>query len=309
MNRREFLKQVHNVLVATAGASFFSFSELEALERGDIQKPDLIWLDAMSCDGCTVSLLNTDIPFLDVFTKFTNVIFHPTLSAATGDMALDLIEKYDSDNLFFVLEGSIPLAMPHACLMGEKFISEWVELVAKKAKVAIAAGTCATFNGVTEMKGMYTGASPLKYFLETKNIKLPLVNLPTCPMKPHHFLYVLFYFIKHKTIPPIDAENRPLRFFGNTIHERCVYYNDFVEGIFAEKIGERGCLFKLGCQGPVTKNDCVRSIHDFDKFNCIKSGHPCVGCASENFPRTIMFRRSDDERVVEKYKDFTRILG
>ena len=61
MTRRDFLKQVHNMLVATAGASFFSFEELEALDVGEIQKPDLIWLDAMSCDGCTTSLLNTDI--------------------------------------------------------------------------------------------------------------------------------------------------------------------------------------------------------------------------------------------------------
>ena len=59
--------------------------------------------------------------------------------------------------------------------------------------------------------------------------------------------------------------------------------------IYAKKIGEDGCLFKLGCQGPVTSSDCVKSEGDFDRFNCIKSGHPCIGCGSENFPRKIMF--------------------
>jgi len=308
MNRREFLKAVHKILVAVGGAQFFTFEELEALELGDIPKPDIVWLHAMSCDGCSTSFLNADISILDILTTFTNIVFHPTLMAATGEEALEILENYKSDNLMLVTEGAIPFELPHACLMGERFITEWIEKVARKAKIAISVGTCATFAGICDMKDMYTGAGSLRYFLnEEKKIDIPVVNLPGCPMKPHHFLYTLFFYIKHNTIPPLDDTNRPLRFFGETIHERCVYYHDYQENIFARKIGDRGCLFKLGCQGPVTKSDCVRSIHEYDRYNCIKSGHPCVGCASENFPRTIMFKRSDDKRPIIKYKDFKRI--
>ncbi|AZV46269.1 oxidoreductase [Nautilia sp. PV-1] len=307
MNRREFLKAVHKALIAAGGAGFFSMEELEALEIGDIKKPDIIWLQAMSCDGCSTSFLNADISILDILTSFTNVIFHPTLMAATGEMATDIIEKYKSDNLILVVEGAIPTQLPHACLMGDRFINDWIANTAKKAKAAISAGTCATFAGICDMKGMMTGAGSLRYFLEQENISTPVVNLPTCPMKPNHFLYTLFFYIKHNTLPPMDDSNRPLRFFGETIHDRCVYYYDYQEKNFAEKIGDRGCLFKLGCQGPVTKNDCVRSSNTYDKYNCIKSGHPCVGCASENFPRTIMFKRSDDKREIKKYKTFKRI--
>jgi len=307
MNRREFLKTVSKILIAVGGAHFFTYEELLALESGEIQKPDLIWIHAMSCDGCTISLLNSEVPMLDILTKFTNVIFHPTIMASTGEDALRMLEEYKSDNLIMVLEGSIPLDMPHACVMGERFIEEWVYQIAQKSNLAIGAGTCAVFNGITEMHNMCTGTSSFKYFLENRNIKIPIVNLPTCPMKPHHFLYTLFHYIKHKTTPPLDMESRPLRFFSNNVHERCVYYYDFQEKIFAKKIGDRGCLFKLGCQGPVTKNDCIQSEGHFDRFNCIKSGHPCVGCGSENFPRNILFRRSDDKRIIKKYKNFKRI--
>jgi hydrogenase small subunit len=307
MNRRDFLKAVHKALIAVGGINFFTFEELEALELGEIEKPDIVWLHAMSCDGCSTSFLNADISILDVLTTFTNIIFHPTIMAATGEMSLEIIEKYKSDNLIMIVEGGIPTKMPHACLMGDKYITEWISEIAKKANVAIAAGTCSTFGGICDMKGMVTGAGSLRYFLNSKNINTPVVNLPTCPMKANHLLYTLFFYIKHKKLPPLDNTLRPLRFFGETIHDRCVYYHDYQEKIFAEKIGERGCLFKLGCQGPVTKNDCVKSSNAYDKYNCIKSGHPCVGCASENFPRTIMFKRSDDEREIEKYKTFKRI--
>jgi hydrogenase small subunit len=307
MDRREFLKIVSKILITVGGVNFFSFEELMALDNGEIQKPDLIWLHAMSCDGCSTSLLNSEVPMLDILTRFTNIIFHPTIMAGTGENALRILEEHNSENLIMVLEGSIPLNMPHACMMGEKFIEDWVYLTAKKSKMAIAVGTCAVFNGITEMDGMHTGASTLKYFLEKRNIGTPVVNLPTCPMKPHHFLYTLFYYIKHKSIPSTDLENRPLRFFGNTVHERCIYYNDYQEKIFAKKVGERGCLFELGCQGPVTTSDCIKSEGDFDRYNCIKSGHPCIGCGSENFPRKIMFKRSDDNRELTKYKDFKRI--
>ena len=307
MNRREFLKGLHKALIAVGGVNFFTFEELMALETNEIEKPDLIWLHAMSCDGCSTSFLYADVTILDILNRFTNIIFHPTLMAGTGEIATNILEKYKSKNLIMVLEGSIPMGLPHACMMGDRYISEWIEKIAKKANLVIGAGTCATFNGVCDMQGMQTGAGSLRYFLEQKGIKKPLINLPTCPMKPDHILYSLFYYIKHKKTPPLDSSHRPVRFFGETVHERCVFYNDYQEKVFAKEIGDRGCLFELGCQGPVTKNDCVKSNHKFDQYNCIKSGHPCVGCASENFPRNILFKKHDDNRKLTKYKHFDRM--
>jgi hydrogenase small subunit len=306
MDRREFIKTVHKLLITIGGANFFTLEELEAFDLAE-NRPDIIWLQALSCDGCAVNFLNAEIPVTEILNRFANIVFHPNLMAADGEEAMDILINYKSENLLLVVEGAIPTAMPHACMMGDKFVNNIILEKAKIAKAVVAAGTCATFAGICDMKNMYTKAGSVKYFLESNNINTPVINLPTCPMKPKHLLYTLFYYIKNNSLPPLDMSNRPIRFFSNTIHERCIYYNDYQQKIFAKKIGDRGCLFKLGCQGPVTKNDCIESSGDYDKYNCIKSGHPCVGCGSENFPRTIMFKKNDDEREIEKYKTFKRI--
>jgi hydrogenase small subunit len=306
MNRRDFLQTVHKLLITIGGSGFFTMEELKACEAAE-ERPDIIWIQALSCDGCSVNFLNAPLPIPEILDRFANIVFHPTLMAPSGKNAMDILMNYKSDNLILVVEGAIPTAMPHACMMGDTFVNDIILKKAKEAKAVIAAGTCATFAGICDMMHMYTKAGSVKYFLESNDVNVPVINLPSCPMKPNHFLYTLFYYIKHKTLPPMDDTHRPKRFFSNTIHERCVYYNDYQQNIFAEKIGDRGCLFKLGCQGPVTKNDCVRSSNLYDEYNCIKSGHPCVGCASENFPRTIMFKRSDDKREIIKYKTFKRI--
>jgi hydrogenase small subunit len=308
MDRREFLEKVLNILIMAGGSSFITFEELEGFNVSN-KKPNLVWLHAQSCDGCSTSLVEGEIPFEDILFNFANIVFHPTIMAATGEEALkQLIEAEEVGNFILVVEGGIPVSMPHACIFGDRFITDWILDLAKKANIVIAAGTCSSFTGICAMEGMYTGDVSLRRFLRDNGVKTPVVNLPTCPMKPHHFLYTFFYYLKTNRLPPLDKENRPLKFFKETIHDRCIYYHDYQEKIFAKKIGERGCLFKLGCQGPVTYNDCEKSPFKYDKYNCIKSGHPCVGCASENFPRTIMFKRYDDEREIVKYKDFKRIL-
>ena len=92
MNRREILKTTHKLLVALGGSSFFTIEELKALEASN-DKPDLIWIHAMSCDGCSTSLLNSEVSVLDIITRFANVIFHPTIMAGTGENSLEILEK------------------------------------------------------------------------------------------------------------------------------------------------------------------------------------------------------------------------
>ena len=38
-----------------------------------------------SCSGCSTSFLNVEgVPLVDILTEYTNVIFHPDISLATG---------------------------------------------------------------------------------------------------------------------------------------------------------------------------------------------------------------------------------
>ena len=175
--------------------------------------------------------------------------------------------------------------------------------MSKHSSACLGVGTCAAFGGVTNMKGTFTGASALRKVLKEQNIDKPTINLPNCPIKPEHFVYTILYYIKFNKFPPLDSQARPKIFFSKTVHESCTHYHEFKEDIFATKIGENGCMLELGCQGPVTKSDCMETGHNGNTNNCIKAGHPCIGCASEHFPRQIMFRSYDDERIITPLKE------
>jgi hydrogenase small subunit len=303
MNRREALLKIWQAIVVAGASSFLTFEDLLAFDASPEKRINLVWMHASSCSGCSCSFLNIEyVSVLDILTKFTNLIYHPDLSLATGDQVTNILDKVSSNGTkyVFVLEGSVPVAMPHACLMADKPISHWVEKVGSKAIASVGLGTCAVFGGVTTMKGMETGSIPLDAFYAKKGIKQGVVNLPNCPIKPEHLVYTLLHYAYKGKFPSADSKGRPLKFYERTVHEQCIYYADFQEKRYARKIGDRGCLLKLGCQGPLTRNDCLINGHNGNTNVCIRAGHPCIGCTSEHFPRQIMFHAAGDRRGVGK---------
>ena len=304
ISRREALKKIYRAIVVAGAAGVVSYRDLlAAVARTPDQRPTVIWLHGTSCTGCSCSFLDIDyVPVVDILTKFTNLAFHPDVSLATGSQVTEILDRLlaTKQEYVFVLEGGIPVSMPHACVMGGRPMTEWVEKLASHAGTCIAAGTCAALGGIPKMHGTVTGSMTLDEFLLHKGIDKPLVNLPNCPMKPEHFVYTVLHLVQTGKLPDLDESKRPLRFFSFTNHDRCILYADFQEKRFATRIGEPGCLLKLGCQGPVTKNDCLLTGHNGNTNSCIRAGHPCIGCASEEFPRQIMLLAFDDKRAIKK---------
>lgn len=302
LSRREFLQRLWQVIVAAGAAQFFSFEELLAAPNA-AARPKVLWLHGTSCSGCSTAFLDIEqVSVVEILTQLVDLQFHPDVSLATGEVAMRVLNQMadQEDGFIFVLEGGIPVGMPHACVMGERPMTEWVERLARRAGVLIAAGTCAALGGIPSMNGTVTGSMTLQQFLRHKGINKPLVALPNCPMKPEHFVYVLLHQLKLGKLPELDELARPNKFFSHTIHERCIYYADFQERRYAEHVGDDGCLLKLGCQGPVTRNDCMRFGHNNNTNTCIRAGHPCVGCAGERFPRQIMLHAYGDRRAIQK---------
>lgn len=114
-----------------------------------------------------------------------------------------------------------------------------------------------------------------------------MINIPGCPAHPDWmsgtFSHLLLY-----GMPELDSYNRPKLFFGKTIHELCQRRQQFEDGLFAAFPGEEGCLYNVGCKGPVTHADCpVRQWNHYVNWP-VKAGTPCIGCASPNFPDGMM---------------------
>ncbi|MBF0240194.1 MAG: hydrogenase small subunit [SAR324 cluster bacterium] len=301
ITRREALRKIYEALVVIGASAFISFEDLLAADNTVAEKPMVVWLHGTSCSGCSTAFLNIeDVPVVDLITKFVSLVFHPDLSSATGHQFIEILDQLTQSGKGYILvfEGGIPVKMPHTCMIADKPLTYWVERLAAKATACIGAGTCATLGGIASMDPV-TGNIPLDRFLEQRNISKPIVNIPSCPMKPEHITYTILHLLKKGSLPELDKHFRPKKFFARTIHERCLYYADYQEGHFAEFIGDSGCLFKIGCQGPVTRNDCIIMGYNGNTNTCIKAGHPCIGCAGEKFPRQIMFHRFDDPRVIK----------
>jgi hydrogenase small subunit len=284
MSRRAFLELSARLAVLMGlGASAIP-TIAEAVEELTSRSVRVLWLQGLSCSGCSVSLLNSDSPGpLKILTEYTSMLFHSTLSAATGAQGMDVINKsIDQGEYYLVVEGSIPQGMPHACRMGDGFVTDQILRASRAAKMVIAAGTCASFGGVAAAENNPTGAVSVPRFLKDKGVSAPVINVPGCPVHPDWLMGALVHLLKFG-IPPLDEKGRPKMFFSKLIHDQCPRFADYERERFAGTFSEEGCLFKLGCLGPITHADCSLRLWNSGTSFCIKSGSPCIGCAAENF--------------------------
>lgn len=284
IDRREFL-QFGGYLAALMGLGQSMVPAMaDALEQMKTSGPPVIWLQAQSCSGCSVSFLNSNSPgAAQVLTEYISLRFHSTISAATGEVAMDVVNKTISEGGFVLaVEGSIPSLMPEACLMGGEEIEHIVKRAAKSASAVLALGTCASFGGIPAAENNPTGAIGVPDFMKHENISTPAISIPGCPFHPDWFIGTLAHILKFG-LPELDELGRPAAYFSKLIHDQCPRFADYEREKFAEHFSDDGCLFKLGCLGPVTHADCTVRPWNGGVNSCIKAGAPCIGCAAENF--------------------------
>ena len=85
----------------------------------------------------------------------------------------------------------------------------------------------------------------------------------------------------------LDRFRRPLKFFGTTVHEQCAREPFFDAGCFApsfdsEEARKGWCLYRLGCRGPLTMNNCPKALFNDTNWP-VGAGHPCIGCSEPGF--------------------------
>ncbi len=241
----------------------------------------VIWYQGAGCSGCSVSVLNSVSPDIKeillaelVPGKSVNLIFHPTVMAAGGELAAKVLrDAPQKPGYVLVLEGALP-----AGEIGEKFCG-----LVPDSMAVIALGSCASFGGISGGSPNPAGCCPAGECLKKRKIEKPLINIPGCPSHPDWFAGTVFHIL-YKGIPELDALSRPKLFYGGLVHENCERRPYFDKGKFAKHFTDEGCLFELGCKGPYTNADCpIRSWNN--KMNwCVQNGHPCIGCTEPEFP-------------------------
>lgn len=282
-----------------------------------IEEYPVIWLQAGSCTGCSVSVLNSASPTIKNLLideilpgKHVNIKYHATIMAGQGKEALDEMEKTRKGakgKYLLVVEGTVPTAEGGVYgAIGEdggkpKPFTAHVSSLAADSLAVIAIGTCASFGGIASGSPNPSGSVGVGKFLEDEGISIPLINVPGCPPHPDWF-YNTVVDILLRGLPAagdLDDYKRPKAFYGSLIHENCPRRPYFDEGKFARNFGEPGCLNELGCKGPVTYADCPLRRWNNGANWCIGAGSPCIGCVEPGFPDNLspMYEKLTDETM------------
>jgi hydrogenase small subunit len=283
MNRREFV-QVAGKLAALMGLGASAIPQVaEAVEQLAGRAP-VLWLQGLSCSGCSVSLLNSS-PLTPerLLTRYISLVFHQTLSTATGHVSVEVVNKtIEQGGYILVVEGAVPAGMPAACGFGNEPFNGQLERAARRAKAVLAVGSCAVSGGIPAAENNPTGAVGVPAFLKQTAITTPVIAVPGCPVHPDWLVGTVVHLLKFG-VPPLDEQGRPKVFFSKLVHDQCPRFADYERENFAKSFGEEGCLFKLGCQGPLTKADCNLRLWNGGSNTCIRAGAPCIGCAGGSF--------------------------
>jgi len=288
VSRRDFMKWAAGMTAMLSLPSSFTPLMAQAAELTD--RLPVVWLHMAECTGCSESLLRTDAPGIDsLIFDYISLEYHETLMSAAGWQAehnlTNAIEKYKGKYILMV-EGGIPTKDDGMYLKIGPQAHTGLSIAkdaAASAAAIFAIGTCSSFGGVQAAYPNPTEAKGLN-----KVTDKPVINVPGCPPSERNIVGNVLHYILFGTLPALDVYSRPKWAYGLRIHDMCERRGHFDAGEFVQEFGDEGakkgyCLYKVGCKGPYTFNNCSR-----EKFNQgtswpVQAGHGCIGCSEPDF--------------------------
>ena len=288
VSRREFMGFCATVASVLALPEAAAAQIARALQR--VEKPVLIWLEFQDCAGNTESFLRASRPTAaEVILDVLSVDYHETIMAAAGHQAeqnRDRTVKERAGAYLAVVEGSIPTGANGAyCTIGGRSALDIAREVCGSAMATIAIGTCAAYGGIPAAKPNPTGALGVADAVPgVRN----LINLPACPANAENLTALLVHYLTFKSWPALDHLRRPLFAYGKSIHDNCERRAHYDAGQYVEAWGDAGhrlgyCLYKMGCKGPVSFQNCPNVKWNSGTSWPIGCGHPCLGCSEPDF--------------------------
>lgn len=264
----------------------------------------VLWLQAGSCGGCTMSALAADdVGMVKALERFgIRLLWHPSLSEESGHDAIAILDDVAAGRVALdclCVEGSV-LDGPNGTgrfqiLSGTgRAMKDWVALLAAKARHVVAIGSCATFGGLPAAGGNPTGARGLQYSgwdmggALGKDFRaasgLPVVNVSGCAPHPGWVVETLAALSLGEFGPErLDALGRPRAIADHLAHHGCSR-NEFYEfKASAARSSDRGCLMEnLGCRATQAPGDCnIRRWNG--SGSCTDAGYTCINCTSPGF--------------------------
>ena len=272
------------------------------IQEGLIKKRNLVYLELNGCSGNIISLLNGQNPdFSFMVLSMVNLLYSNSLMGAEGEQAIGKLMNALDEDYILAVEGAVALKNNGFY----NVIGRWqgapltglqaATMLGEKASHILAVGACATHGGVSAAKPNPSQSVSLQEVLPNRKI----IKLTGCPVNPRWSLGTLAHLLLYGE-PKMDNKGRPLLFYSTLIHDRCPRRSFFDQGVFAEKLGDETCLFKLGCRGPVTRTDCPTRQWNGHINWPIGDNTPCIGCSQFGFPDAMApFISFDTTKVVK----------
>lgn len=255
------------------------------IKSRQIKKINAMWLEVTGCSGNIISFLNSENPGLDyILSKLVNLTYNNTLMTSEGEYAFKSFLDTLNTEFILLVDGAVSTKENGAYNIVANYNGkpgtalEAVKMAGERAKYVLAVGTCAAYGGVSSAR-----PNPSLSRSVAEVINREVIKLPGCPCHPDWVVGTIAHLVAFGK-PKLDSEMRPILFYGSTIHDNCTRRGYFDSGIFAKKFGEEGCMFKLGCRGPVTKTDCPRRKWNGYVNWPVQDNTTCIGCANSRFP-------------------------
>jgi [NiFe] hydrogenase small subunit len=287
VSRRDFMKYC-GVLTATMGLSSSFIPKVAEVFAAPKQRPPVIWLQFAECTGCSEATIGTMYPWIDeLILEVLSMEYHETIMAASGHQAEDTlnaaVKKYNG-KFICVVEGAIATKYDGAYgKIGGRTFLEIGNEVCKKALAVICIGSCSSYGGIQAAApnpGGYKGVGDA--------LGIKTVNIPGCPPNPINLVGTIVNYLLLGKLPACDKLGRPLFAYGTTIHDQCPRRSHYEKDEFVKEFGSKEaamgyCLYKMGCKGPDTYNNCpIAKFNDGTSWP-VEAGHPCIGCSEPGF--------------------------
>ena len=287
VSRRDFMRYC-TYLTATMGLSSSFVPKVAEVFAAPKQRPPVIWLHFAECTGCTESFIRTMYPWIDeLVLEVLSVEYHETIMAAAGRQAEEqlhqAVEKYNG-KFICVVEGAIGTKFNGAYgKVGGRTFLEIAKDVCPKAAAVVCIGACSSYGGIQKAE-----PNPGGYMGVGEALGMKTVNIAGCPPNPINLVGTIVNYLLLGSLPALDELGRPLFAYGKTIHDQCPrrghFENDeFVEVFGSEEAAMGYCLYKVGCKGPDTYNNCATAKFNDGTSWPVEAGHPCIGCSEPDF--------------------------
>jgi hydrogenase small subunit len=266
-------------------AKCLAYDALEKVRTQSIPKLNAIWLEVTGCSGNIISLMNSENPGLyEILRNIVNFTFNNSLMGAEGEFAFERFLETLETEFILLVDGAVSIKENGyyniiANYNGKRITAlEAVQMAGEKAKYVIAVGTCASYGGISAARPNPSESRSVREVLNRS-----IIRLPTCPCHPDWVVGTVAHLAAYG-VPELDSSGRPILFYGVTIHDNCTRRGFFDKGIFATAFGDEGCMFRLGCRGPVTRTECPRRRWNGYINWPIGVNTNCIGCGQPYFP-------------------------